>query len=152
MCHNNEYTREILRLAIIDVLNYIFKWNEDKEIISIKRERLPTRVSSGELRCQLIISNCPSTKCTICRQAVIYKLEAMRGKEHSGPHFSSQTKPFSSLKAWEGTLHFLSLAYISQLFIRSSEGYCFHRANLILTFSLLRFRIRFCLFWCFQGI
>lgn len=109
----NTLEKFLFRLAIIDVLNYIFKWNEDKEIISIKRERLPTRVSSGELRRQLIISNCPSTKCTICRQAVIYKLEAMRGKEHSGPHFSSQTKPFSSLKAWEGTLHFLSLAYIS---------------------------------------
>lgn len=110
---NNTLEKCLFRLAIIDVLNYIFKWNEDKEIISIKHERLPTRVSSGELWCQLIISNCPSTKCTICRQAVIYKLQAVSGKEHSGPHFSSRTKPFSSLKVWEGTLHFLSLACIS---------------------------------------
>lgn len=68
-----------------------FKWNEDQEIISIKHARLPARLSAGELWCLLIISNFPSTKCTIGRQALIYKLQAMSGKEHSGPHFSSLT-------------------------------------------------------------
>lgn len=64
----------LFKFALIDVLNYIFKWNEDQEIISIKHAGLPVRLSAGELWCLLIISNFSSTKCTIGRQAVIYRL------------------------------------------------------------------------------
>ena len=76
----------------------------------------------------------------------------MNRKEHSGPHFSSLTdKPFSQFEDLGRYFTFLIFClYSLQLFISSSEGYFFLRPNLILTFSLFRLRIIFCLS-CIQG-
>ena len=80
----------------------------------------------------------------ICRQAIIYELWAVSEKEDSGPHFSSLTKSFPTFKVPGRHLTVLIYCLYFQLFF-SSEGYCFSRANLIPTFSLQRFRVRFCL-------